>query len=69
MVLPRDGQAVAAIVPLHDLRALAELDAAEDAYLSGVAADAAAQWEQQGQPAGASHEDLLARYGISPDAE
>jgi PHD/YefM family antitoxin component YafN of YafNO toxin-antitoxin module len=69
VVLTRDGQPVAAIVPLHDLRALEELDEAEDAYLSRVAAEAVAQWEAEGRPAGISHEDLLARYGITPDAE
>jgi prevent-host-death family protein len=68
VVLTRDGQPVAAIVPLHDLRALEELDDAEDDYLSRVAAKAVAQWEAEGRPAGISHEDLLARYGIMPDA-
>ena len=34
MLLTRDGQPVAAIVPLHDLRALENLDEAEDDYLS-----------------------------------
>jgi prevent-host-death family protein len=68
VVLTRDGQPVAAIVPLHDLRALEELDDAEDAYLSRVAAEAIAKWEAEGRPAGISHEELLARYGITPDA-
>ena len=69
VVLTRDGHPVAAIVPLHDLRALEELDDAEDAYLSRVAAEAVAEWEAEGCPPGISHEELLARYGITPDAE
>jgi antitoxin (DNA-binding transcriptional repressor) of toxin-antitoxin stability system len=68
VVLTRDGQPVAAIVPLHDLRALEELDDAEDDYLSRVAAEAIAKWEAEGRSAGISHEELLARYGITPDA-
>ncbi len=68
VVLTRDGQPVAAIVSLHDLRALEELDAAEDAYLSRLAAEAVARWEAAGRPAGVTHEELLARYGISPDS-
>lgn len=64
VVLTRDGQPVAAIVPLHDLRALEELDAAEDAYLARVALEAVAQWEAEGRPAGISHEDLARELGI-----
>jgi prevent-host-death family protein len=58
VVLTRDGQPVAAIVPLHDLRALEELDDAEDAYLSRVAAEAIAKWEAEGRPAGIPIEDI-----------
>jgi PHD/YefM family antitoxin component YafN of YafNO toxin-antitoxin module len=58
VVLTRDGQPVAAIVPLHDLRALEELDDAEDAYLSRVAAEAIAQWQAEGRPAGIPIEDI-----------
>jgi PHD/YefM family antitoxin component YafN of YafNO toxin-antitoxin module len=58
VVLTRDGQPVAAIVSLHDLRALEELDEAEDDYLSRVAAEAVAQWEAEGRPAGIPMEDI-----------
>ncbi len=68
VVLTRDGQPVAALVSLHDLRALEELDEAEDAYLSRLAAEAVAQWEAEGRPAGVTHEELMARHGISPDS-
>ena len=68
IVLTRDGEPVAAVVTVADLRALEELDDAEDAYLSRVAAEAVAQWEAEGRPAGVSHEELMARYGITPDA-
>ncbi|HEX4367724.1 MAG TPA: type II toxin-antitoxin system prevent-host-death family antitoxin [Rhodopila sp.] len=64
VVLTRDGEPVAAIVPLHDLRALEELDEAEDAYLSRVAAEAVAQWEAEGRPPGISHADLARELGI-----
>jgi prevent-host-death family protein len=58
VVLTRDGQPVAAIVPLHDLRALEELDDAEDDHLSRVAAEAIAKWEAEGRPAGIPIEDI-----------
>lgn len=67
VVLTRDGAPVAAMVSLDDLRALEELDAGEDAHWSRVAAEAVARWEAEGRPEGVSHEDLMARYGVSPD--
>ena len=68
VVLTRDGEPVAAVVPIADLRTLEE-DEAEDAYWSRVADEAIAQWEAEGRPAGATHEELLARYGITPGQE
>ena len=64
LVLTREGQPVAAIVPLTDLRALEELDAAEDDYLSRVAAEAVAAWEAEGRPAGIPMEDIARDLGI-----
>jgi prevent-host-death family protein len=61
IVLTRDGKPIAAVVPITDLRALEELDGAEDAYWSRVADEAIAQWEAEGRPAGVSHEELLSR--------
>lgn len=58
VVLTRDDRPAAAIVPLHDLRALEEPDDAEDAFLSRVAAEAIAQWAAEGRRAGIYHEDL-----------
>ena len=52
VVLTRAGEPVAAIVPLEDLRALEELDAAEDEYWERVADEAHARWEAGGRPAG-----------------
>ena len=68
VVLTRHGKPVAAIVPVEDLRALEALDDAEDAYWERVADEARARWEADGRPPGISHEELLARYGITPDA-
>ena len=67
VVLTRDGEPVAAVVPLTDLRVLEELDDAEDAHWSRVADAAVARWKAEGRPPGISHEDMLARYGITPD--
>jgi len=64
VVLTRDGAPVAAVVPLDDLRALEELDAAEDAHWSRVAAEAVAQWEAEGRPAGIPIEDIARELGI-----
>jgi len=64
VVLTRGGKPVAAIVPLQDLRALEELDEAEDAHLSRVAAEAVAQWEAEGRPAGVPMEDIARDLGI-----
>jgi prevent-host-death family protein len=63
VVLTRDGKPVAAIVPIEDYDAL---EAAEDAEDERLAAEAYAAWEAAGRPAGISHEELLARYGIDP---
>jgi prevent-host-death family protein len=68
VVLTRDGQPVAAIVPLHDLRSLEEMDAAEDEHLSRLADEAIDRWNAAGRPEGASHDALLIRYGINPDS-
>jgi prevent-host-death family protein len=64
VVLTRAGRPVAAIVPLHDLRALEELDQAEDGSLSRVAAEAVAQWNAEGRPAGIPMEDIVRELGI-----
>jgi prevent-host-death family protein len=64
VVLTRDGQPVAAIVPLQDLRALEELDEAEDAHWSEVADEAVRQWEADGRPAGVPLEDIARELGI-----
>ena len=65
-VLTRAGRPVAVLVPIEDMEAL---DAFEDEHDSRLAAEAVARWEAEGRPLGCTHEDLLARYGISPDAE
>jgi prevent-host-death family protein len=69
VVLTRDGKPVAAVVPIADLRALEELDEAEDAYWSRVADDAMAQWEAEGRPAGIPMEDIARDLGIDLTAD
>jgi PHD/YefM family antitoxin component YafN of YafNO toxin-antitoxin module len=69
VLLTRDGEPVAAIVPVDLLRALEEMDHAEEAYWERLADEAAARWEADGRPPGISHEEMLERYGITPDAE
>ena len=69
VLLIRDEEPMAALVPLDDLRALEELDEMEDAHWSRVAAEAIVQWKAEGCPPGISHEELLARHGIDPNAE
>ena len=69
VVLCRDGKPVAALVSLDDLNALAELDEAEDAYLARIGEERRREWIAEGRPRGVSHEELLARYGISSDSE
>ena len=69
LVLTRDGEPVAAVVPMEDLRALEELDQAEDAHWSRLADAAIARWKAEGEPMGTSHEDMLARHGIIPDSQ
>jgi prevent-host-death family protein len=64
VVLTRDGQPVAAIVPLSDLRALEELDEAEDEHWSRVAEEATAQWNAEGRPAGIPIEEIIRDLGI-----
>jgi len=66
VVLTRGGKAVAAVVPIEDLEAL---EAAEDECDSRLAAEAVAQWEAEGRPIGCTHEEMLVRYGIAPEAE
>jgi len=69
VVLERDGQPVAAVVSVEDLHALEELEAAEDVYWERAAEEAHARWEAEGRPAGVTHKELLARYGITPEPE
>ncbi len=64
-VLTRAGRPVAVLVPLEDMAAL---DAWEDEQDSRAAEEAIARWEAEGRPLGCTHEELLARYGIAPDA-
>jgi prevent-host-death family protein len=68
VVLTRDGKPVAAVVPITHLCTLEE-DDAEHAHWSRVADEAVAQWEAKGRPVGVAHEEMLARYGVTPDAE
>jgi prevent-host-death family protein len=69
VVLTRGGEPVAAIVPLDDLRALEELDAAEDEYWSRAADEAVARWEAEGRPRTISHDDICREFGIDPAGE
>jgi prevent-host-death family protein len=62
VILTRDGKRVAAIVPIEDYDAL---EAAEDAEDERLAAEAMAEWEAAGRPPGISHEEVLAKYGIT----
>ena len=64
MVLTRDGEPVAALVPIEDFRALEELDAAEDAHWERVAEEAHARWEAEGRPPGIPMEDIARDLGI-----
>ncbi len=66
VLLTRGGKAVAAVVPIEDVEAL---EAWEDEQDSRAAEEALARWEAEGRLLGATHEELLARYGITPDAE
>ena len=68
VVLTRNGAAVAAVVSVEDLRLLEDLEQAADSYWGQEADKAIARWEAEGRPAGTSHADMLARYGIPPDA-
>jgi prevent-host-death family protein len=68
VVLTRNGNPVAAVVPISDLQILEEQDA-EDEYWTRVADDALTQWDAEGRPDGVSHQELMARYGIKPDPE
>jgi antitoxin (DNA-binding transcriptional repressor) of toxin-antitoxin stability system len=64
VVVTRDGKPVAAIVPIEDFD---ELEAIEDAHDAEAYREAMAAWEAEGRPPGVSHEEILARYGITPD--
>jgi prevent-host-death family protein len=64
VVLTRDGQPVAAVVSVEDLRALEELEAAEDAYWERAAEEAHARWEAEGRPAGISMEEIARELGV-----
>ena len=64
VVLTRHGKPVAALVPMTDLRALEELDDAEDAHWERVADEARARWEAEGRPPGIPMEDIARDLGI-----
>ncbi|MSP00649.1 MAG: type II toxin-antitoxin system Phd/YefM family antitoxin [Acetobacteraceae bacterium] len=64
IVLTRDGEPVAAIIPLTDLRALDEVDAAEDAYWSRMADERIARWEAEGRPPGIPMEEIARELGV-----
>ena len=68
VVLTRNGAAVAAVVSVEDLQLLEDMEQAEDAHWGREADKAIARWEAEGRPAGTSHQEMLARYGIAPDA-
>jgi len=61
LILTREGTPVAAIVPIEDLEAL---EAWEDEQDSRLAADAIAQWEAEGRPAGIPLEEVAGELGI-----
>lgn len=63
VVLTRAGQPV---VPVEDM---ARLEAWEDEEDARLGEQALMEWEAQGRPSGAIHDDLLGRYGIPTDAE
>jgi prevent-host-death family protein len=67
-VVTREGRPVAALVPIEDAD---RLDALEDEADSRLAAEAVADWEARGRPAGTTLEELAARWGIdlAPEAE
>jgi len=62
IILTRDGKPVAALVPLSDLEAI------EDAEDMRAAADALAEWEAAGRPAGVTLEEMAAKWGIDLSA-
>ena len=64
VVLTRDGQPVAAVVSTDDLRALKELDEAEDAHWDKVADAAISRWEAEGRPPGIPMEEIARDLGI-----
>jgi hypothetical protein len=68
VVLVRDREPVAAVVPLEDLEALG----AEDEYWSRAADGAISEWEAAGRPAGIPIEDIARDLDIdltaNPDA-
>ncbi len=64
VVLTRNGEPIAALVPIEDVEALEAIEDAEDARL---AEEAIAAWEAAGRPLGISHAEMLERYGITPD--
>jgi len=69
VVFTRDGEPVAAVVSIADLRTLEGLDEAEDAHWSRVADEADAKWEAEGRPAGVPMEDIARELGVdlTPD--
>jgi antitoxin (DNA-binding transcriptional repressor) of toxin-antitoxin stability system len=65
VVLIRDGNPVAAVVPIDDLEALE----AEDEYWSRAADTAVAEWEAAGRPASIPIEDIARGLGIDVTAD
>ena len=66
VVLTRAGRPVAALVPIEDITAL---EAIEDALDRRVAAEALAQWQAEGRPAGIRLEDIARELGIELTGE
>jgi hypothetical protein len=64
VVLIRDGEPVAAVVSIHDLQVLEELDDADDAHWNKIADEANARWEAEGRPAGIPIEEIAGDLGI-----
>jgi len=64
VVLTRNGQPVAALVPIEDV---ARLEAWEDEQDARIAERAIAEWEAEGRPRGETLEEFAARWGIKLD--
>jgi prevent-host-death family protein len=64
VVLTRDGQSIAALVPIEDV---ARLEAWEDEQDARIADRALAEWEAEGRPLGETLEEFAARWRIKLD--